>query len=163
MVAATPVSDRKDRKGDGKLKITNIYFEDKQGRKLQNFVSGQHVKVVAEYQSSTGSELNNVSVGFGVDNKDGVRIVLLWNELTGYFFQKIPGKGKFVCHIPKIPFVAGNYVFTVSSRVNGMMADWITNAANFFVDDGDYYNSGKKQSGGQGDILIEHSWTVEHD
>ncbi len=158
--ATTPINERKDRKGDGKLKITKIYFEDSQENIISHFSSGQDIKIIAEYISAETKPLNNVSIAFGFDNKNGSRIFLLWNELTGDYFTKIPERGKFVCTIPKLPLAEGNYYFTVAARVNGIISDWVINAAKIGVEGSNYYGSGKKQPPSQGDILVEHSWNI---
>lgn len=160
-IAELPIARRKDRKGDGKLRITKIYCEDKRGRRISNFFSGQDVRIVAEYESGTKEQLTNVQIAFSVDNKDGVRIFQLWNELTGDSFAKIPNKGKFICYIPDLPLVTGDYVFTIFTTVNNVISDWIINAAKFRVEDGNFYRSGKKQLPGQGDFLIRHKWSIE--
>ena len=161
VILQIPLRDRKDRKGDGKLRITKIYFEDKEGNKITHLISGQYIKIIAEYESTTGESLNNVSVAFSVDNRDGVRIFQLWNELTGNFFAKTPKKGRFVCNLPKLPLVGGDYIFTVFSKVDGVIADWVINAAKFSVEDGDFYKRGERQESGQGNFLVEHKWYVE--
>lgn len=160
-ITALPIDKRQDRKGNGALRITKIYFEDKQGNKISHLTSGQDVRIIAEYQSATNEPLRNVSVAFGIDNKDGVRICQLWNMLTGDFLKEIPSKGRFICNLPNLPLVTGEYVFTVCVMINDVIADWVINAAKFAVEHGDFYKTGKTQMVGQGDFLVEHDWKVE--
>jgi hypothetical protein len=50
---------------------------------------------------------------------------------------------------------------TVYSDINGIIADWIKNAAIFDVEAGDYYGTGRLPSFGQGMFLMDCRFIAE--
>ena len=62
--------------------------------------------------------------------------------------------------IPKFPLCGGTYTLEAYFEVAGIAQDWINNAQNVTVEDGDFYGSGKLYpSGWQGKtVLVDHSW-----
>jgi lipopolysaccharide transport system ATP-binding protein len=57
--------------------------------------------------------------------------------------------------------IPGRYRLTIYSDVNGIIADWIKNAAIFDVEAGDYYGTGRLPPVGQGMFLMDCRFTVD--
>jgi lipopolysaccharide transport system ATP-binding protein len=64
------------------------------------------------------------------------------------------------CKLPKIPLMSGTYECYLFSRVNNDIADWIENAFQVFVEEGDFFKSGKLPNKKENIFLIEQEWEV---
>lgn len=155
------LKDRKDRVGNGKMQITNVFFQNANREVINSFISGEDSYFVLEYETKSNIDLNNVDVALSVNNSIDERIFSLYTEFTNDTFDKIKNKGKFYCYIPKLPLSKGEYFFTIFSKVNQDICDWVSNAGSFQVEDGDFFKTGKLQDKGQGYFLVEHKWAME--
>jgi lipopolysaccharide transport system ATP-binding protein len=55
----------------------------------------------------------------------------------------------------------GRYSVNVYCSVGGVMADYLTDAAVFDVDEGDFYGTGKLPPTGHGLVLVPYRWSME--
>lgn len=148
---AVPVrlSDRVDREGDGKLRFQA--FE-------ADLRFGSPGTIEVEY---SGLEpLMNVEVSIAVFTLRGEGAVWLGNKLTGEEFMEIPPRGKIVCTFERTPLLPGSYSVNVYCTVNGILADWITDAARLEVTEGDFYGTGQLPVTGYGAVAVAHRWAV---
>ncbi|MGF1578535.1 MAG: ABC transporter ATP-binding protein [Gemmataceae bacterium] len=160
-VQKTPLRDRKDRKGSGGVRFVQVAIEDVDGNPLPSFVSGEPAQLVLSLENQTGRTLNHCCFGVGIDDQLGQRIAFLNNQLVTQADQLFPTELQRVTfRIPRLPLVSGKYAITLFLSSNGDVMDWIENAAAFFVEDGDYYGSGKVQPASQGSFLLDYSCEV---
>ena len=75
--------DRKDRKGDGKIRFTSVQFQNEDWENVTCFYSGQHVKIVLSIINYTQKKLNNLNIALAIDNQIGERITNLSTEVIG--------------------------------------------------------------------------------
>ncbi len=54
----------------------------------------------------------------------------------------------------------GSYSVNLYTTVNGILADWVIDAARIDVAEGDYFGSGKLPPQGYGAVTVPHSWDV---
>jgi lipopolysaccharide transport system ATP-binding protein len=54
----------------------------------------------------------------------------------------------------------GVYHVNVYCTVNGVMADWVMDAATIEVEAGDYFETGKVPPNGYGPVVVPHRWEV---
>jgi lipopolysaccharide transport system ATP-binding protein len=156
------IGDRMDRSGNGDVRFQSITLHDNQGNKVQALQSGSPGKMSLSYNKKTSSALNAFHVSVGIDDEFGQRIAYLSNELTNELFNKVENeKGIVEIFFPKMPLKSGRYVITLYSTVNGELADYVVEAGNFDVEDGDFYNTGKSAPPGQGSFNIEHHFSIK--
>lgn len=157
------LTDAKRRIKHGPIVINKFYFEDDTGKPVQTMIAGTRVRLVLEYQVlETEIEINDVEVSIVIYDSLGARITNLWNVCAnGEKFNGIPKSGKFVCIIDKNPFRTGEYKIDIWCAVNNSTSDWMELASSFYVEDGDYYGSGKLTESAKGVVLIDHHWRVE--
>lgn len=153
-----PVSERKDRQGSGVLKFTDVWVENSLGERVTCVCSGDDASIVATYESERDDCLENVSVAFALRGNLNELITDLCNEFAGYAFQSIAPNGRIVCRLPKLPLNVGRYGFNIYSSVNGIIADWIFDVGEIYVEAGDYYGSGKLPGKGWGPFLLNQEW-----
>ena len=163
--AATPwdLSGYNDRQGRGRVRFTRVRFEDGSGNTIEQGISGEPLVVALDYESVDDRPLPNcrASVVFF----DGLGQVL-FNCVSELVIQDpvtLPHSGTIRCVIPRLPLSQNQYVLTLFLEVNREIEDWIHNAIELDVVDGDFYGTGRLYPDGwrgKG-VLVPHQWTVE--
>ena len=105
-------------------------------------------------------DLRNVSISIGFYGLHGQFLLLCNNEMVGQPFELIPPEGQLRCLIPKLPFATGAYNINVYCEVNGILADWVQEAYQISVVEGNYYGTGKGSPASHGGFLAQHSWEL---
>lgn len=152
--------DRVDRKGDGKIRINDVIYKDKQGNEVNSFYSGQDALIFLKYNSKMES-LDDIVLALGFNDNNGVRIFNVNNEIAGNQLNINKKEGFIVCEIPNLPLVKGSYTATIFVSVKGEISDWIQDAFVLNVETGDFFNTGKHQFEGQGNFLVKNLWYIE--
>lgn len=75
----------------------------------------------------------------------------------------LPPSGVIRCVIPRLPLSQNQYVLTLFLDVNREVEDWIQNAIEVNVIDGDFYGTGRLYpEGWRGrGVLVPHQWVIE--
>ncbi len=144
------VLDRDDRQGDGRLRFTRIDSSMRLG-------STSEIRLTY----AAASALRNVEVSIGLFTLRGEGVLLLGNRLTGQEFDETPAAGTIVCRLDKGTVLPGLYSMNVYCTVNGIIADWIQDAARIEVAEGDYFGTGRTPPAGYGHLVADQQWTVE--
>ncbi len=157
--ARVDLASRPDRQGNGAIRFTGFYLSDDQGRELAAAQSG--ASVVFNFDiSAQGDALRNLEVAMGIDDQYGQRITHLSNEVSGQSFPTADGATRISIRIPKCPLRNGNYSFTIFSKVNGEIADYLLNAGGFHVESGDFFGTGRSTAEDQGTFFVDHSFAL---
>jgi homopolymeric O-antigen transport system ATP-binding protein len=151
------LSSRVDRQGDGRLRITEF-------QAVGNGVSaapmcGDEAQFKITYRGS--DPLRNIHISMGFYNLYGEGALYLSNDLVSRSFEVIPANGTFTCQFDRLPILPGLYSINLYCTVNGILADWVTDAARVNIEDGDFYGSGKLPPKGYGSIAVPHDWFVQ--
>ena len=154
-------ANRADRQGTGALRFESVTLRDGQGKEVHSLTCGApaafHLRVI----NTAGGDLKNVRIGFGIDTDLGDRIAVLATYLAREDFSEVPPDvGLIRINVPRFPLAAGRYRYTLYASVNGEVTDWIKHAGTFDVEPGDFFGSGQLPPHGQGDLLIDHSFTM---
>ena len=153
---------RRDRQGSGALRFVAVELADEHRVKIPVFQCGATATLLLNFNNTLGRELRNVRVAIGIDNESEQRVLLLDTTLLGRDFETVPiGEGTIQVVIPKLSLLPGRYHFTIFATVNGVIADWIKDAASFDVEGGDFFGSGQLPPQGQGIFITPHSFQLE--
>lgn len=158
-IASVDLSLRQDRQGNGAVRFTGFDLADEQGTPLAAAQSGSPF-VMNFYFKSSGAPIRDLQVAVGIDDQYGQRITHLSNEVSGQSFPTVQGDGCVSIHVPKCPLRNGNFTFTLFSKVNGEVADYLLNAGGFMVESGDFFGTGRTSSEDQGAFFMDHSFTI---
>jgi lipopolysaccharide transport system ATP-binding protein len=156
-IAHQDLTKRIDRTGNQKLKFTHLDLEDQYGNKIQELVSGKDHSIVLSYESD--SQVKNVSISIGFSGNYGQFLLLCNNEMAGQLFEALPSKGQIKCKLPHLPFSQGIYNLNLYCKVNGILADWVQEAAAVTVVEGDFYGTGKGSPATHGGFLATQIWS----
>lgn len=102
----------------------------------------------------------NFDVGIGFDNIFGQRVFTAhsWFEPRRGDGERV-GPQTFVCHIPSLTLVQGEYTLRVWLDINGTEVDLVNDAARLEVIESDYYGTGRIPWNGV--FVMEHHWYSE--
>lgn len=157
-LSATPLSDRRDRTGNGALRFESVVVRNASvGGGLVR--SGDDVRVEITYNSPSG-RLQNVHVDTVLWGAFDEPLCQFSSTAQRGAFDVAPGRGTFMCTIPRFPFEAGSYRMSLYATVNSDVADWVMHAATIDVEPGDYFGTGRTNVEGIGMFLVPHSWDV---
>jgi lipopolysaccharide transport system ATP-binding protein len=153
---AQPLADRRDREGNGQLRFTEFWIEDSRGKRIDKILVGEDVRFCLAYKAV--KELCDVEVAFTLRETIGEPIIDCNSDVRGCNINMAPEEGVFMCEIRKFPLRASRYGGNVLCRVNGHVVDWVRDAIQVDVEDGDFYGSGRPL--GPCKVLIPYSWDV---
>jgi lipopolysaccharide transport system ATP-binding protein len=150
----------RDREGLGVIGLTHFEVRDGEGRPSTFVLCGDPVEFVIDFTTKDGQELSNVLAWMWIRDHLGQPITCLYTRLTGQDFDKIPGRGSFVCRVPRLPLAPGTYLVDIMARALNHPTDKVFSAGRLEVAPGDFYGNGRSLQG-VGTVLCDHSWRLE--
>jgi len=154
------IIDRTDRKGNGKLRLKDVVFRDKNGQVIDRVSIGDPF-VISVYLENLGwtavDEIDELSVG--INDEYGQRNIVINNQFLGKRIcvsaSEKEKKVDFI--IDKCPLTVGSYTlaFYLSDKFHNVV-DWIDNICPIYVEEGDYYGTGKVHRKGLGRFVIDY-------
>ncbi|HXY51077.1 MAG TPA: ABC transporter ATP-binding protein [Terriglobales bacterium] len=158
-VAASDLTARHDRQGEGFARFTGIQLFDEDGREQSVFLSGKPLRIRLHYRA--GAPLMNSRVSVSV-NGWGKVYFLASTELHSHEALNLAPEGFIDCVVDQLPLSLGAYYLSPYLEVNGIMQDWIESASILQVEDGNFYGTGKDYPmGWEGKtVLVKHRWEV---
>ncbi|MFX0198075.1 MAG: Wzt carbohydrate-binding domain-containing protein, partial [Candidatus Hodarchaeota archaeon] len=154
------LQDRKDRQGEGKIRITGFMMFDKGENKIDVLISGQYVEFRIYYECINNRNPKNVNVGIGISSHMGQFIALLSNKMVTSSFDFIEQEGYWSCKIGRLPIAPMILSLNLIVRQNNIIQDWIQEAVHVTVEAGDFYGTGLVTEESHGGFLIEQNWSA---
>lgn len=143
LVENTEIAQRKDRSGNGLVRLVDFYITDSNGNRLETILTGEAVSF--NFQLLSGKEaVRNVDIGFNLFDSEDRNLGVLYSSYYGQFYSAGPNESLLVtCTIPKFPFTIGQYKIGMRATVNNEEADWLLNGIGYVnVENGDFYGTG---------------------
>jgi lipopolysaccharide transport system ATP-binding protein len=101
-----------------------------------------------------------IQVGVGFDSMFGQRIFTAHTSFEpGYFCRKQVGPQTYVCNIPSLTLVPGEYTIRVWVDDSGDSLDILDDVARLQVIESDYYGTGRVPWNGT--FVLKHNWHIE--
>jgi lipopolysaccharide transport system ATP-binding protein len=150
--------DRRDRQGDGALRFVQFFLETESRASTETVCTGERVTLVAKYESLDLRPLKNVSISIPFYDHMGQHMFMCWTRMTGHDFEHVERTGEFRALIPKFPLMPGSYTINIWCDVNGILADWVREAAVVNVVEGDFFGSGHLAPSSHGGLIVDHVW-----
>jgi lipopolysaccharide transport system ATP-binding protein len=154
------LAGRTDRVGDGSIRFTDAWVENRDGDRGQAIASGDTLRIVARFRSSRDS-IRSLQAAFALYTSDGTQITDLWSKSVGCEWDDVPDAGSLVCTIPRIPLSAGKYRFNVYAKAGNATADGVEGAGFFEIVEADFFGSGVLPGRDGGSVLIDQHWDLE--
>jgi lipopolysaccharide transport system ATP-binding protein len=157
----TDLAFRRDRSGNGAVRLTSFHIEDIHGHIMPAVQSGMDVVFVFGFESRDGVAARNVDMGFSLHSRLDQALFVVYCSYLGQTFDVVPRAGVLKCHIPRLPLASGRYGVGARIVVGGEEADWLRNAVGYLqVETGDYYGTGSKGIDGGAPFLVSGTWSV---
>jgi len=156
----TSLKDRKDRQGNGIVKIVGIEFRDIKGNLLEVVSSGQTIDIFLYFENSQ-KDISRVIASLAVKTQLDVPVFLQHNRLTGDEFGSLPTKGIFAARIYDLPLPSSNYQLSYLLTQDDIYLDGLSEAIDLSVIDGDFFGSGEVPPISHGVCLAKAKWRLE--
>jgi len=156
---ANNLEQRSDRKGDGKIRFTNVSVRRKDGNPIDVLQCGQEVEFSLAYVGQMPAR-GSLSLYINILTLSGQQMLLLGNAMVGTDLNGVPERGEFSCLIERFPLLPGQYSVTLLCTINDIVADWVPQATEITVEGGDFYRTGILAPQNAGGVLIPHCWRV---
>ena len=157
-----PLDQRTDRIGSGELRVTQVEIRDLDGHLLQQASSGQTIDICLHYATHHHLSAKRLIVGIQLFSQQGVPIFNFHSRLRHFEFgPQLPDSGQFVCRINRLPLPAST--FRLASCImfqGGDYIDWIQDAAELSVMEGNFYGTGEVPPISHGLCLVDADWRV---
>jgi lipopolysaccharide transport system ATP-binding protein len=156
------LSSRTDRTGSGVVRFTGLHLEDESGQRVKYARCGEPVRVVLEYQCApeyTGRAEVIANVVFS--NSKGTRLFGLPSDAVRQTDGVLWPAGRFVCRLPALPLMPGNYDLDIACIRNRELTDKIMSASTITVVEGDPLGSGALPHPHYGDVVTRYGWEYQ--
>lgn len=161
MHAGMPVGERKDRRGTGRMRFSNVSFLNERRQRVQTLSCGQDVSIEFNYELPQGAPLDNVAIQIKFAGLFGQPLfACLSSARLGESLTLLPN-GSIRCRIPRLPLRSGSYGYSIWCTVDGMLADYVSEAGLVNVVEGDFFGTGKFPARDTGDMLVDHQWSLD--
>ena len=156
--ARNKLRERKDRQGNGRLRVVEVTFHNDAGARVDVALLGKPIRIRIHYESEWSGAERRVHVAFNLRNADGFLLTCFWNIQTGVERLPVYAKGYFECYWPEINLRSGFYSAAVYIAVDGELCDWMQGAFDLLIEDTDIFGTGQLVARNQGDLVCEQKW-----
>lgn len=147
-LSETPLVERTDRKGNGKLIITKIQFLNNLGTQVAELTSGEYYKIQFHFEKHQEIDLKQLTFVLQFKNENDEIVTTIATDEQGTTFTEIGNTGCFEVEIPRLVFREGRYTlhYMISEKLAfntpHVIIDYLADALIMDVIRGDYWNSG---------------------
>ncbi|TKB76639.1 MAG: ABC transporter ATP-binding protein [Nitrospira sp.] len=158
--AGVPLSERKDRKGGGKVRFTNASVLNNRGEVVESVVSGQDISISLAYEIPSSEKIDNAIVQIKFAGGLGQQLFACLSRTSSReSIELVPG-ARLYCNIPRLPLAPGLYTYSIWCKVAGRLEDLVSEAGMLSVSEGDYFGTGIFPARTVGDFLVAHTWST---
>ena len=154
------ISDRLDRKGNGKLKLSDVVFRGMDDNIIDRVSIGDSFKISVYVKNCGWTDQDEIAeLSIGINDEYGQRNMVMNNQFLGREI-KIAGnqaEKRIDFVIPRCQLTMGAYTlaFYLSDKFN-QIVDWIDNICTLYVEAGDFYGTGKVHRKGLGHFIADY-------
>lgn len=150
------------REGSGKVRFVRWMVQDNSLGLGHSIRMGQPCTFQLEYVTDNGQVLENVEVAITIKDAYGKSILTGATSFLNARFERIPPRGKFICHFESLPLLPNSYQIHLWCDQMGETADRIPNAGTLQVLASDVYGTGHVPRTKHGVVLVEgFQWAVD--
>lgn len=136
----TALKDRKDRKGYGNIRVTDIevYSLNKNNNNHIAPQLGQPIYFCFTLNCDENSIIDNFRFDLRIEGNNGSRVAWLSTSLK--LMTELKGN-KIIFSMERCPFNYGKYFITYSCSINNETEDWMQNAFDFDINEGLFFDN----------------------
>jgi lipopolysaccharide transport system ATP-binding protein len=154
--------ERKDRQGNGSVRIVDFYVTDHFGNRQVTLQSGEDYVFVMKYEKrNNGKPLGNVVGSIAITDEKEEIVFLVRSNFSNQNFDVDEDAGVIKCIVKDFNLAPGNYnsMLFLSYRETEVL-DFITSALEIDVEGGDFFGTGNTGMPSHCKILTRSSWEV---
>ena len=155
-----PLAQRTDRQGSGRLRFTRVSVLNDRLEPVDTVASGQDIAIALEYDLRDAHTLQNAAVQIKFFGALGQPLFACLSTSWSRESLTLPSGARILCHIPRLPLLQGVYAYTIWCMLGNTLEDFVANAGNLSVVDGDFFGTGTLPPKTVGEVLLTHSWSV---
>ncbi len=125
-VSKTPLKDRKDRKGIGLIRFTDIKITNSENS--EEIKSGDKLKISLRYESDFKRSISNVRIILTLRNRQEIPVLRLDNLVTKNTFSAIKPNGEIICETGEINLTEDSYYLNLALFKDEKWQDFIANS-----------------------------------
>lgn len=154
------LAERRDRTGEGRIKIIDFTVTNRDGVILDRVHTGQEIIFVFKYEILEQEyECKDVLFSLTINSRNGNALSMLGSHLSGEKLAISKRTGRVSCSINNFPFTEGIYDINVIVRNSGIAEDYIISAYQLHVFGGDYYKANGSLNFKKNSVLINCKWS----
>jgi lipopolysaccharide transport system ATP-binding protein len=162
--SAIDLTERRDREGDGRVRLQQVRLVDEIGHPTDIVQSGRQVDFFLDYAAADARPVTNALFEIKVTDHIDQLLFTLSTFLTGESFPVLPRTGTIRCRVPALLLAPGTYNLRLICYVNNELADLVRDARRFTVAEGDFYGGGKLvRAKTYGPVLMPQHWACTDD
>ena len=154
------IADRNDRIGEGAFRFKNITLKDNEGSILNAAQTGADLTIEFEFELIK-DWISNLALAFTIYNDEGREMFTVANHISKAPFDKVNRGNVIQCFIKKLPLTNGSYLCNIIAYKDGIIQDYIQEAYNLEVEEGDFFGTGKVVPTTQQSLLVENVWQLK--
>lgn len=147
------------RAGDGRARISDVWFSDIEGNRLPILKSGQEVQLHIAV-NPVAEKCSNLILAAGITTLQGEGVLHLSTETGGLPLPSLDTATVLTCTIPRLTLRGGYYSMNLFLSANGTVTDWLQGGYRFQIEDADFYRTGKLPPEGYSTFLADFSWAI---
>ncbi len=148
------LNERHDREGDGSIRFESLSIENADGG--SGIRTGSHCRVTLRYKSA--KPVRHARFVMTVYDLTHVSLFQLDTEATGDLPETLPAEGTLVCETDRLGITPGRCYVNLELLRGHQMADRITYAAYFDIEEDDFYGTGKLPKREWTMTVMKHRW-----
>ncbi|WFB35682.1 ABC transporter ATP-binding protein [Kiritimatiellota bacterium B12222] len=157
--AATPLASRTDRKGYGRVHMTDVELRDPvNNTTCTHFISGRPATLRIYYTQQIAGEILDVEFKIDIRTKASALLSVLSNHMSQTIFPEIHGRGYVECTLDKWPFAEGHYLLNLKLESQTLLEDSIEDALILEVEGGDFYGTGRGFPTKNEGVMVAQTW-----
>lgn len=159
------LSSRMDRLGSGVMRFTKAVLLDKDGNHCKTVQTGAAAAIALEYEFPGGLTPMPAVIQLTIRNMDGQKLFICLSRNSYPGVIRLGKRGNIICRFPKLNLLPGIYSVDVWSKVGEVIADEILNACQVEVIEGDFFGTGRMNTGpeAKNGMVVEHFWELNKD
>jgi len=155
-MARQPLTERKDRTGDGRLRFVDFWLENGDGERVSSAILGRTTVLCFSYRSV--ADLERVYVAFDLRDPNGEAVTNCNTADAGQDFSQVQvGTGVFRCTLDRFPIRGGRYTGNIYCSAGGEVCDFLKAAIQIDVDDADFYGTGSLRNPCR--VMLDQRWS----
>lgn len=149
---------RKDRIGNGKIRVTSFSIIDRNNRIVNQVLSGETYTFSVEYINNTIELIDHAKICIEIWDEKEHRWLSLRSYFSSVYYAMKPGNGTISCILENFPLTLGEYHFSVFIFIEGELLDCIGYLNYFEVIGGDFFGTGSSGYPPDCKILTQAKW-----